>query len=46
MIVFVCETKDCVNKGKAVEFLGEPESAYCTGCDTVLLPVTITEPVE
>jgi hypothetical protein len=44
MKVFICNTDNCENKGKAYDFKDEPESAYCTGCDTVLEPVDIIEP--
>lgn len=36
MITFKCTKKDCPNKDIEYNFLGNPETAECGGCKTVL----------
>jgi hypothetical protein len=36
MVTFKCITDDCINKDVAYNFLGNPETAMCGGCKTIL----------
>jgi hypothetical protein len=36
MVTFTCNKKDCKNEGIDYNFLGEPETAQCGGCNETL----------
>jgi hypothetical protein len=37
MVTFKCTKKDCANKDIEYNFGGNPETAQCGGCDTILI---------
>jgi hypothetical protein len=38
MITFKCTKKDCVNENLDYNFFGNPETAECGGCKSILDP--------
>jgi hypothetical protein len=46
MVSFECTNKDCDNANVAYNFLGNPETAECGGCKTVLIGTDLREDPE
>lgn len=46
MVTFKCIADDCVNKDIEYNFIGNPETAECGGCKTILEAYDLREDPE
>jgi hypothetical protein len=46
MVTFKCTVKDCANENVEYNFLGDPETAMCGGCNQTLLATDLRNDPE